>query len=144
MKYLGLSEFSALITGLFKNDIKTFEKEFSEYIGVRYALGTSYGRTALYLALRSLEINDKEVLLPSFSCSVVRDAVCLAGATPVFIDVDPKTLEMNLKDIEKHISEKTKAIIIIHYYGKPCSNMDKILKSAKEKNIFVMKIVPTR
>ena len=85
-----------------------------------------------------MEINDKEVLLPSFSCSVVRDAVCLAGATPVFIDVNPETLEMNLKDTEKHISEKTKAIIIIHYYGKPCSNMDKILKSAKEKNILVI------
>ena len=60
MKYLGLSEFSALITGLFKNDIKTFEKEFSEYIGVRYALGTSYGRTALYLALKSWKLMIKK------------------------------------------------------------------------------------
>jgi len=138
MKYLGLSEFLAVIEGMIKNNVSEFEKEFAEYIGVKYALGTSYGRTALYIALKAIDVEDKEVMVPAFTCSVVRDAICLAGAKPIFIDVNVDTLDMDISDIKKKLTEQTKVIIPTHYYGRPCGNIEQIIKLGRENNIIVL------
>lgn len=138
MKYLEIFEFLAIIKGLIKNNVMEFEKEFAEYIGVKYALGTSYGRAALYIALKAIGVEDKEVMVPAFTCSVVRDAICLAGAKPIFIDVNVDTLNMDISDIKKKMTEQTKVIIPTHYYGCPCGNLEQIIRFGRENNIIVL------
>jgi dTDP-4-amino-4,6-dideoxygalactose transaminase len=138
MKYLDLSEFLAVIEGVIKNNVGAFEKEFAEYMRVKYALGTSYGRTALYIALKAIDVDNKEVMVPAFTCSVVRDAICFAGAKPIFIDVNVDTLNTDISDIKKKLTEQTKVIIPTHYYGCPCGNLEQIIKFGRENNIIVL------
>jgi len=136
--YLSVEEIYAILKSLVKNEINKFEEEFAEYIGVEYALGTSYGRTAIYLALKTIGAKGKGVMVPAFTCSVVRDAIILSGAKPIFIDVDSDTLNMNLDDIKKNLKKETSAIILIHYYGQPCNNIEEITRFAKENGIVVI------
>ena len=136
--YLSVEEIYAVSKSLVKSEIKKFEEEFAEYIGVKYALGTSYGRTAIYLALKAIGAKGKEVMVPAFTCSVVRDAIILSGAKPIFIDIDVNTLDMKLADIKKKIKKETSAIILIHYYGQPCNNIEEITRFANESGIVVI------
>lgn len=136
--YLSVEEIYAVLKSLVKSEINKFEKEFAEYIGVKYALGTSYGRTAIYIALKAIDVQGKEVMVPALTCSVVRDAIVLSGAKPIFIDIDADTLNIKLDDIKKNLKKETSAIIPTHYYGRPCGNLEEIIKLAKENNIVVI------
>ncbi len=139
MRYLDFSEILSSIKWLWShNEIEKFENEFAGYIGCKYALGTSYGRTAIYLGLKAIDSCQKEVLTPALTCSVVRDAILLAGAVPVFVDVEAASLNMILSDARKKLTQKTTAIILIHYYGGVCSNTNEIIKFAKENNLTVI------
>ena len=138
MKYLGFSEILACFRYLERNEISQFQKEFAGYIGCKYALATSYGRTALYLALRTIGVEGKEVMVPAFTCSVVRDAIVLAGAKPIFIDTDPLSLNMILSDARQKLTNKTVAIIFIHYYGGICSKIEEIQQFAKKHDLVVI------
>ena len=77
-------------------------------------------------------------MVPAFTCSVVRDAIILSGAKPIFIDVDSGTLNMNLDDIKKNLKKETSVIIPIHYYGQPCNNIEEITRFAEENGIVVI------
>ena len=136
--YLDVSEICVLFRAIGKNEIKLFEKEFAQYIGCKYAIGTSYGRTALYLALRAIPVVDREVMVPVFTCPVVRDAVILSGAKPIFIDIEAKSLNMVMADIQRKQTEKTAAIIPTHYYGSMCGNIEEIQAFSKRHNIIVV------
>ncbi len=138
MKYYDLRDIFSSFKWIFRNEIKTFENNFSNYIGTKYAIGTSYGRTALYLGLRAIDIKDYEVIIPSFVCTVVRHAIVLAGATPVFVDINYDTFEYNLNHLTKKISKKTKAILLIHYYGKVARNLKEIIQISKENNLLLI------
>lgn len=86
---------------------------------------TSFGRTALYAALCAIDVKGKEVLLPAFTCNTtVVPAVIMAGAVPVFVDVAPGTLNMDLIDLKNKITSRTVAVISHHYYGFVTSNLD--------------------
>lgn len=135
-QYLTISEICAPIRMIWANEINQFEKEFAEYIGCKYALATSYGRTAIYLALKTIGVEDKEVLVPVLTCSVVRDAVVLAGARPIFVDINPANLNMIISDAKKKLTGKTVAIIYIHYYGNVCTNIEKIQSFAKQHHLI--------
>jgi perosamine synthetase len=118
--------------------ITKFEEKFAEYIGVKYALTTCNGTTALHLALVSLGIKEgDEVIVPDLTFVATANAVTYTGAKPVFADVDPETWCIDPDDIKKKITPRTKAIIPVHLYGHP-ANMDEINKIAKEHNLYVI------
>jgi len=118
--------------------ITEFEKKFAEYIGVKYALTTSNGTTALHLALVTLKIKEgDEVIVPDLTFVATANAVAYTGAKPIMVDVEPDTWCINPNCIKKAISKKTKAIIPVHLYGHP-ADMDEINKVAKEYGLYVI------
>lgn len=117
--------------------VEQFEKEFSEYIGTQYAVACNSGTAALHMALLSLGIGPgDEVIVPSMSFFATVSAVMMTGAEPVFCDVDGYA-NMYCNNLSYHITQKTKAIIPVHYFGMPCE-IEAILDVAKKYNLFVI------
>jgi len=115
-----------------------FEKKFADYINVKYAITCSNGTVALHLALLSLDIgNNDEVICPTFTYVATANSVLYTGAKPIFVDCEPDTWNLNPKKIEKLITKKTKAIIVVHIYGHPC-DMEPILKIARKYNLYII------
>lgn len=118
--------------------IKLFEEKFANYCGTKYAVTTSSGTTALHLALVSLGItSEDEVIIPDLTFIATGNAVMYIGAKVVTVDIDEDTLCVSPQAIEKAITPKTKAIIVVHLYGHP-ANMDEINDLARRHNIFVI------
>jgi len=119
-------------------EVDGFEKEFGEYCGVRHAIGVANGTDALTLALKAVDIGaGDEVILPANSFVATAEAVVNAGATPVFADVRADTYNIDVAQIERRISTRTKAIIAVHLYGQP-ADMDPILKLAGNYGLRVI------
>ncbi len=115
-----------------------FEKEFASYSGVKHAVAVANGTLALELALNAAGIGPgDEVIVTSRTFIASVSAIVLSGATPVFADVDRDSQNVNAESICARISEKTKAIIVVHLAGWPC-NMDPILDLAKNNDIKVI------
>ena len=117
---------------------KAFEKAFAEYCGVKYAVGSGNGLDALMLALKALGIKDgDEVIVPSNTYIATALAVTYVGATPVLVEPDIKTFNINPALIEEKITSKTKAIMPVHLYGQAC-DMDPIMEIAKKHDLYVV------
>ncbi|MGV8151750.1 MAG: DegT/DnrJ/EryC1/StrS family aminotransferase [Candidatus Nanoarchaeia archaeon] len=117
--------------------IKKFEKKFAEYNGVKYGVACSSGTSALVLALRALNLNQKdEVIVPEFTMIASAWAVDYGGATPTFVDCKDN-LNINENLLERKINENTKVIMPVHVYGRQC-NMDKIMQTAYNYNLHVV------
>ncbi len=100
--------------------VEEFENSFAEYTGAKYAVGVSNGTTALHLAMLALNIgHGDEVILPANTFIATAWGPSHAGATPVFVDCDSKTWEIDVTKIEAAITPKTKAVIGVHLYGQP-------------------------
>jgi len=114
---------------------KKFENNFRKYKKTNYAISVNSCTSALYLSLKLLNIKKgDEVITTSLTfCSTV-NSIIHAGATPVLVDIDKDTLNINYKEIQKKINRKTKAIIAVHFAGIPC-DMDKILKITNQYKI---------
>lgn len=126
---------SAFILG---DEVARFEQEFSNYLGVNYFIGTSSGTSALIVALKALNVGiGDEVIIPAMSFFATAEAVAFIGAKPIFVDIDPTTCNINIKQIEGKISSKTKVILPVHLYGYP-ANLDEIRKIAKKYNIKIL------
>jgi len=115
-----------------------FEQEFAEWLGMKYALAHNNGTAAIHAALFGLGIGvGDEIICPS----ITYWASCLPayslGATVVFADIDPDTLNIDPNDIEKRITPRTKAIMVVHYLGMP-ADMDAIMEIAKKYNLKVI------
>ncbi|MBS3061367.1 MAG: DegT/DnrJ/EryC1/StrS family aminotransferase [Candidatus Diapherotrites archaeon] len=111
--------------------VKRFEDAFAQFVGTRYATSVSNGTAALHLAYHAVGIQkDDEVLMPNLSFIATANAAAYLGAKPVFVDVDPKTWNLDPKKIEEKITDKTKAIVCVHLYGAPC-DMSALTKIAK-------------
>lgn len=118
--------------------VELLEKTISSYIGTKFAVAVSSGTAALHLALLSLGIKEgDEVIVPSFSFIASANSILYTGATPVFADIDSRTYNIDPKDIEKKITNKTKAIMAVHQVGLS-AEMDQIMEIAKKKNLFVI------
>ena len=124
---------------------KKFEKEFARYVGSKYALMVNSGSSANLLAFFCL-VNPKakqklrrgdECLIPSLCWSTSLWPILQSGLKPKFVDVDVKTLNMNLKDLKKKISKKTKAIMAVHILGNS-TNMTELIKISKNKNLQII------
>lgn len=119
-------------------NLQSFEKEFAAYCGAAEAIGVGDGTAALYLALRACEVGPgDEVITVSHTFVATSEAICMAGARPVFVDVDPVTLTMDPSQIEDHISPRTRAILPVHLYGQ-CADMDPILEIANRHGLYVI------
>ncbi|MEG1584668.1 MAG: DegT/DnrJ/EryC1/StrS family aminotransferase [Anaerovorax sp.] len=118
--------------------IKEFEEKFAEFCGVKYALACSNGTVTLHLALKALGISPgDEVIMPTLTYIATANAVDYCGATPVFVDSESDTWNIDVKDIEAKITTKTKAIIPVHLYGLPC-NMDEIMNLSRRYSLPVI------
>lgn len=115
-----------------------FEKAFAEYCGTDFCVGTGNGLDALMLILKALEIGEgDEVLLPANTYIATALAVTYAGATPVFVDPDLKTFNIDPSKIEQAITKRTKAIIPVHLYGQAC-DMEPIMGIAEKHSLYII------
>jgi dTDP-4-amino-4,6-dideoxygalactose transaminase len=115
-----------------------FQKMFSQYIGSKYALALNSCTAGLHLALLAagLEPGDEVITTPmTFAASA--NAIIHAGARPVFVDIESSTANIDPEQIEKQITARTRAIIPVHLYGRPC-NMDRIMDIAKKHHLIVI------
>ncbi|MFZ1519605.1 MAG: DegT/DnrJ/EryC1/StrS family aminotransferase [Ignavibacteriaceae bacterium] len=119
-------------------EVTEMEKEFCNYLGCKHALGVSSGTDALLLALMAIDIKPgDEVIVPTYSFFATAGVVSRLFATPVLVENDPVTFNMDPKDFEKKITAKTKAVIPVHLYGQS-ADLDEIVKIAKDHNIIVI------
>ncbi|MDL2245985.1 DegT/DnrJ/EryC1/StrS family aminotransferase [Methanobrevibacter sp. OttesenSCG-928-K11] len=118
--------------------VEEFEKKFAKCIGSKYAIATNSGTAALHVALLSAGIGEgDEVITTPFTFIATGNSIVYTGARPVFVDIDPKTYNIDVDKIEAKITPKTKAIMPVHLYGQPAL-MDKINEIAKKHNLIVI------
>ncbi|MFX0202262.1 MAG: DegT/DnrJ/EryC1/StrS family aminotransferase [Candidatus Hodarchaeota archaeon] len=116
---------------------KEFERSFAKKVGAMHAVACSSGTTALHIAYLALTKPGEEVLVPAFTHISTASMVCFSGAKPVFCDIDPRTFTIDLKEIRRRITSKTKAIAPVHLFGNACE-IDEILNIAKENNLRII------
>ena len=119
-------------------NVKQFEIEAAEYLGVKHALSCNSGTDALHLALRACDIGlGDEVITTSFTYAATAEAICHTGATPVFVDIDPITFNATAESFEAAITDKTKAILPVHIFGQ-VSDMQAINQVASNHKLKII------
>ena len=120
------------------DEVAAFETEFAAYCNTDYAMGVNTGTSALHLALLAAGVGpgDEVITVPHTFVATVA-AVCYTGARPVLVDVDPATLNIDVRGIEEKITAKTKVILPVHLYGQP-ADMDPILEIARNHHLVVI------
>jgi len=120
------------------SEVESFEQAFAAYCGARHAVGVDSGTAALHLALLAYDIGPgDEVITTPMTFIATAAAVSHVGATPVFVDIDPRTYNIDPARIEAAVTSRTKAILPVHLYGQPCE-MDGILQVAKRHGLRVI------
>jgi len=118
--------------------VKAFEEAFAKLCGVKYAIATSSGTTALHTALLALGItNDAEVITSSFTFIASANSILYTGARPVFVDIDPDTFNIDPRLIEAAITPRTRAILPVHLFGLSC-DMDPIRVIARKHHLIII------
>lgn len=118
--------------------VAKFEEDFASHCQAKFALGVNSGTSALHLAMLAAGIGPgDEVITVSYTFVATVAAVCYVGARPVFVDIDPSTCNIDVNQIEKAITPRTKAIMPVHLYGN-CADMDSILELARRHNLIVI------
>ena len=119
-------------------DVKLFQQEFAAYCGMRYGVGVNSGTDALFLGCLACGIGKgDEVIVMPYTYIATTLAISMTGSTPIFVDIDEKTYNMDPSKIEKAITKKTKAILPVHLYGHP-ADMDPIMQIAKKHKLKVI------
>lgn len=119
-------------------NVKKLESDVAEYSGVSHGVGVANGSDALHISLQACGVGSgDEVIVPAFTFFATAGAVARAGATPVFVDIDPKTFNIDPKKIEQAITEKTKAIVPVHLYGQ-MADMDAIVEIAEKHGLAIV------
>ena len=142
---IGTLEISNVLSALKSNwissvgpSISLFEKSFSKYLGGGYAVAVSSGTTALQAGINALGLGKgDEILVPNFTFAASINAIINAGCTPILVDIERETWTIDIDQIEKKITKKTKAIMPVHIYGQPC-RIDEIKKLAKKYKLLVI------
>lgn len=118
--------------------VQKFERVFSEYKGVPYAAAVNSCTAALHLSLLSLDLKPgDEVITTSMTFCATVNAIIHAGVTPVLVDIDPVTLNIEPNAIEQKITDRTKAVLVVHFAGR-CCHMDSILEITKKNKLFLV------
>jgi dTDP-4-amino-4,6-dideoxygalactose transaminase len=119
-------------------EVGELESAIAEYVGVRHALGCASGTDALQIALMALGIGPgDEVISTPFTFVATAETIGIVGATPVYVDIDPKTFNIDPAKIERAITPRTRAIIPVHLYGQP-ADMDPIMEIARRRGLVVI------
>lgn len=119
-------------------EVEKLEKAMCEYLECKYAIGVSSGTDALLIALMAIDIKlGDEIIVPTYSFFATAGVVSRLNAIPIFVDSDPITYNINPKEIESKITDKTRAIIPVHLYGQS-AEMDEIVAIAKKHNLKVV------
>ena len=118
--------------------VTQFEQQFSDYVGTNYCVSCNSGTDALYLALRALEIGaGDEVVTTPFSFFATVEVISAVGATPVFVDIDPTTFNLNVAAVKAALSDRTKAILPVHLFGRPVE-MSALMEISASRNIAIV------
>ncbi|MDT5294375.1 MAG: hypothetical protein QOJ76_1255 [Acidobacteriota bacterium] len=126
---------SAFILG---REVESFERAFAGYVGARECVGVSNGTAAIQLALTACGVGaGDEVIVPANTFFATAEAVSTAGATPVFVDCDPASSNIDVNGIEAAVTERTRAVIPVHLYGQP-ADLDPIFEIAERRRLVVI------
>jgi UDP-2-acetamido-2-deoxy-ribo-hexuluronate aminotransferase len=131
----GVIENTAFING---PEVKAFQAELETYLGAKHVIPCANGTDALQIAMMALGLKaGDEIITPSYTYIATTEVMALLGLTPVFVDVDPKTFNIDASKIEAAITPNTKAIVPVHLYGQ-AADMDAIMEIAKKHHLFVI------
>jgi dTDP-4-amino-4,6-dideoxygalactose transaminase len=118
--------------------VQAFKKELAEYLNVKHVITCANGTDALQIALMALDLKSgDEVITTPFTFVATVEVIALLGLKPVFVDIDPRTFNLDVKQIEQSISDRTKCIIPVHLFGQS-ADMDEIMAIAKKNNLYVV------
>ena len=131
---LGAKEFLKIFKSN-KNAVSDFEKAFAKDFNSVDAVAFPYGRSAQWAFFKALKIENSEIIMPAYTCSVVAHSISLSGNKPRFVDINLDDFNMNLEILKKTINKKTKAIIATHTFGYPqnIDELEEIVKNAEDK-----------
>mgnify|MGYP002725442222 CR=1 FL=1 len=119
-------------------NVQAFEKEAAAYLGVEHAVGVASGTDALHLALIAAGVGaGDEVITTPFTFIATAEAIDYVGATPVFVDIDPRTFNLDLNAVESAITPKTRAVIPVHLFGQPV-NMVELMELCVARDLHVV------
>ncbi|PIQ84394.1 MAG: transcriptional regulator [Candidatus Omnitrophica bacterium CG11_big_fil_rev_8_21_14_0_20_63_9] len=119
-------------------EVEALEREVAAYCGTRHAVGVASGTDALVLSLRACGIGPgAEVITTAFSFFATAEAILLAGAAPVFVDIEPATCNLDADQLADAVTSRTKAILPVHLYGHPCA-MDRVMDVAQARRLRVI------
>ncbi len=130
----GISEFQRIFR-FNRNSVEKFEREFAKKFNAVDAVAFPYGRSAQWAFLKAVQLENAEVIMPAYTCSVVAHAISLSGNIPKFIDIDLDNFNMNLEKLEEAINDRTKGIIATHTFGyaQDIDKLEKIIRNAEKK-----------
>ncbi|HHP7244098.1 MAG TPA: DegT/DnrJ/EryC1/StrS family aminotransferase [Elainellaceae cyanobacterium] len=118
--------------------VQAFEQNFARYIGTQHCIACNSGTDALYLALRALNVGSgDEIITTPFTFIATAEVISAVGATPVFIDINPQTFNLDLAQIESAITSKTRAIMPVHLFGQPV-DMTQLMAIAQAHQLWVI------
>ncbi len=121
--------------------VKEFQSDFEKYLGVKHVIPCANGTDALQIAMMGLGLKPgDEVITASFTYVATAEVIGLLGLTPILVDVDPLTFNIDVEAVERNITAKTRAIVPVHLFGQ-CANMEAIMKLASTHNLFVIEDV---
>ena len=131
----GVLEASNFIQG---GPVREFEKNLSEWVGVKHVISCANGTDALQLAFMALGLKPgDEVIVPTFTYVATAEVIALLGLRPILVDVDPQTYNIDIEAASHLITSRTKAIVPVHLYGQ-CAHMEQIIKFAESYNLYVV------
>jgi UDP-2-acetamido-2-deoxy-ribo-hexuluronate aminotransferase len=118
--------------------VKQFERDVEKYLGVKHAIGCASGTDALQIALMALGIGPgDEVITTTFTFVATTETIALLGAKPVYVDIDPKTFNLDVAQLQDKITARTRAIIPVHLFGQPC-NITAVMEIANKNGVSVI------
>ena len=135
---LGVLE-RGVLSGPFAPEVRSLEREWAAYVGAQHCLATNSGTAALHMAVMAAGIAPGDhVIVPAFTFVATALAVLHAGAVPVFVDIEPRTLGMDARLVERAITPETRAVIPVHIHGTPCAALDELVALCARRGLVLI------